>query len=102
MTKQATNSIGSFIPYFILTGALILLLAATGQAQEGSTPNRGFNPGGSYALGDFETVNTTNGNLMIHLSLAKLPPGRAGLSAALTLLYNSKLYDTQIAYQQDP
>jgi len=69
----------------------LLLLASIAVAQE-SAPKRGFQPGNSYALGDIETINTTNGNLMIHFPLASLPVGRGGLTAGINLIYNSKLY----------
>ena len=65
----------------VLCGASLFLVltlhaAAVGQ---GSTPDRGFHPGGSYALSDIETINTSNGNLMLNLALGKLAPGRGGL-----------------------
>jgi hypothetical protein len=73
--------------------ALLLCCAATAGAQS-KTTDRGFQPGGSYAIGDIETINTTNGNLMFRLPLAKLPAGRGGLSAGINLLYNSKIYES--------
>ncbi len=77
---------------------LSLYVAALGQ---GSTPQRGFQPGGSYALSDIETISTTSGNLSLHLPLGKLPAGRGGLSGQLNLHYDSKLYDSQSQYYQD-
>jgi hypothetical protein len=62
-------------------------------AQE-KAPERGFRPAGSYSISDIETISTTSGNLMLKVPLASLPPGRGGLSASLSLLYNSKLYDS--------
>ena len=52
-------------------------------------------------MGDIETVSTTNGNMMIHLPLAALPAGRGGLAAKLNLIYNSKLWDSQVAWGID-
>jgi len=49
-----------------------------------------------------ETISTKNGNLMMHLPLVSLPPGRGGLSGKIGLFYNSKLweaYSTQIPDQ---
>jgi hypothetical protein len=73
---------------------VICLIASVGVAQDGSN-KRGFAPGNSFSVGDIETINTTNGNLMLRFPLTTLPAGRNGLSAGLTLYYNSKLYDTE-------
>jgi hypothetical protein len=62
------------------------------------TNKRGFHPGNSYALGDFETINTTNGNLMLKFPLGGLPAGRNGLSASIYLNYHSKLLDSETKY----
>jgi hypothetical protein len=79
---------------------LILILCSVSLAQ-GSTPQRGFQPGGSYALSDIETINTINGNLSLHLPLGRLPAGRGGLSGQLSLHYDSKLYDSKTQWYQD-
>ena len=84
----------------LLTTAFILILPVLVVGQ-GSTPARGFQPGGSYALSDIETINTTNGNLILNLTLGKLAPGRGGLSGQLSLHYDSKLYDSRTQYYQD-
>src|SRR5258708_28394192 len=69
-------------------------------AQE-NAPKRGFQAGGSFALSDIESINTTNGNMMMHFPLASLPVGRGGLSAAINLTYNSKLYNSNTTWHQD-
>jgi len=79
---------------------LILTLHSTALGQ-GSTPQRGYQPGGSYALSDIETINTTNGNLMLNLPLGRLAPGRGGFSGQLNLHYDSKLYDSKTQWYQD-
>ena len=43
---------------------LVLLFTSSALAQDASN-KRGFQPGNSFAIGDFETINTTNGNLML-------------------------------------
>jgi RHS repeat-associated protein len=73
---------------------------STTLGQEASN-KRGFQPGHSYALGDIETINTTNGNVMLHFPLASLPTGHGGLSGAINLVYSSKLYDAETAYFRD-
>jgi RHS repeat-associated protein len=81
--------------------AALLCLTGIVKGQTGDSPKRGFNVGGSYALSDVETINTTNGNMIFNFPLGKLPPGRGGLSASVNLLYNSKLWDTHVEYVPD-
>ena len=68
---------------------LVLLFTSSALAQDASN-KRGFQPGNSFAIGDFETINTTNGNLMLRFPLGALPAGRNGLSAGINLHYNSR------------
>jgi hypothetical protein len=69
-------------------------------AQE-SGPKRGFNPGNSFALSDFESINMSNGNMMMHFPLASLPAGRGGLAGAINLLYNNKYYNSRTSWYED-
>lgn len=63
-------------------------------AQGKEAGQRGFQPTGSYQLSEIETLNTRNGNLLLSVPLASLPPGRAGEPGfRLSLNYNSKLRD---------
>jgi hypothetical protein len=81
----------------LLSVFLVLVFGfSVGLAQE-KNPQRGFQPGNSYALSDIETINTTNGNLMLNFVLGKTAPGRGGLSGSLFLRYNAKLYDSDVA-----
>lgn len=77
--------------FFCITVAIATSSFTLGQEK---APERGFRPSGSYALSDIETISTTSGNMILKVPLASLPPGRGGLSASLSLLYNSKLYDS--------
>lgn len=63
-------------------------------AQEGAS-DVGAKLGSSYSVGEFDTVNTSNGNLMMSFPLAKLPAGRGQAAAGIGLYYNSKLYRTR-------
>ncbi|HET6979059.1 MAG TPA: RHS repeat-associated core domain-containing protein [Pyrinomonadaceae bacterium] len=85
----------------LIIAAILIVLLPTLASGQGSTPARGFQPGGSYALSDIESINTTNGNLMFNLALGKLAPGRGGFSGQLNLHYDSKLYDSHTQYYQD-
>jgi hypothetical protein len=80
---------------------ILLLLAAPNYAQEGQSPDRGFRPAGSYAISDIETISMHNGDVMLHLPLASLPPGRGGISAGVGLFYNSKVLDSWILQYHD-
>ena len=76
------------------TALVTCLITSVCLAQDGSN-RRGFNPGNSFSIGDIETINTTNGNLMLHFPLGMLPAGRNGLTAGINVYYNSKLYESQ-------
>jgi RHS repeat-associated protein len=101
MTKAISSSKHLTLFVFFCTGLILILISPTLVVAQGSTPSRGFQPGGSYALSDIETINTSNGNLMLNLGLGKLAPGRGGLSGQLNLHYDSKLYDSHTQYYQD-
>ena len=101
MRKALTYSTGFDVNLLFSTTLLFILLVPTLVVGQGSTPARGFQPGGSYALSDIENINTTNGNLMLNLALGKLGPGRGGLSAQLSLQYDSKLFDSHTQYYED-
>ena len=70
-------------------------LTLFGQASQ-PPAERGFVPGKSYALSDIESINVTNGNLVLQIPLGSLPPGQAGMTADIKLIYNSMLYDLQV------
>ncbi|MGB2750838.1 MAG: RHS repeat-associated core domain-containing protein [Pyrinomonadaceae bacterium] len=80
----------------------MLFCAQTALSDTTTAPDRGFTPGGSYALSDIETIALQSGNLMLNITLASLPPGRGGLSAGLSLRYNSKLWDVSTGEQDYP
>jgi len=80
-----------------LISLITLLWTGESLAQDASN-RRGFQPGNSFAIGDFETINTTNGNLMLRFPLGGLPAGRNGLTAGINLFYNSKLLDSETQY----
>ncbi len=57
-------------------------------------------PAGTYSVSEVETVNPVNGNVMLRIPLVSLPPGRAGMSVGVNLLYNSLLYDIEPRWEQ--
>jgi RHS repeat-associated protein len=60
-------------------------------------PKRGVIPTGAYALSDIETVDMQSGNVLYRIPVTSLPPGRAGWTAGLSLIYNSQAYDLSFA-----
>jgi RHS repeat-associated protein len=96
MKTRKTISVGNHISPLALVCnlALIMCSALAGFAQdETPNPQRGFYPGGSFAISDIESINTVNGNLILNIPIAALPPGRNGLTGKVSLAYNSKLWD---------
>ncbi|HYE75425.1 MAG TPA: hypothetical protein VEF04_18920, partial [Blastocatellia bacterium] len=64
---------------------------------------RGFHPGKSYALSDIESISMSSGNMSLNIPLASLPAGRGSApGSTLTLLYNSKLFDSYPEIYSDP
>lgn len=80
----------AFIYCFLFFGAFNSIIGQ-GQPQAGE---RGFNPGRSYAVSDIETIGLYSGNVMFNMPLGSLPTGRGGISGAIGLNYNSKIWDT--------
>ena len=74
----------------------LFLLVFSGFAQDAPNPARGLQTGASYSVSDIETVNMTNGNLMINIPLASLAKGRGSVGNSISLMYNSKLYDNKV------
>ncbi|MFL6198334.1 MAG: hypothetical protein ACJ76J_04085, partial [Thermoanaerobaculia bacterium] len=74
----------------ILTLALLpaRLLADTFPSQE-----RGFQAEKAFHVGDFDTVNLFNGNLVLTIPIGGSYPVGGGLSYGLTLTYNSNAWD---------
>lgn len=73
---------------------LILTFTIPLFAQEGES-GVGSKLGSSYSIGEFDTVNMTNGNLMMKFPLGQLPQGRGQASAGMFLYYNSKIFRTR-------
>ena len=74
MTKSRATS--SFLLRACAALCLLLAYAFTVGAQN-TSPQRGFNPGGSYAISDIETISTSGGNLGLSIPLGDCPPGEA-------------------------
>ena len=84
--------------FTVLIGLIFGLISQTVFAQYEPPANvrRGIANGASFSTSDIETINLTNGNLMLNIPLAGLPKGRGDISQSLNLRYNSKLMETWI------
>lgn len=76
--------------------AVLLLLCSLqlGTSAQDRSPSRGVQFANSYASNGFDSVNVSNGNVVINLPIASLPAGR-GPGFTVTLQYNSKLWDSR-------
>ena len=82
---------------WIATLALAALLPATAHAAlEEANVARGFAPEKSFQVGEIDHVNLFNGNLVLTLPLGLGAPAGPSSSFALTLVYNSKLWDAGV------
>jgi RHS repeat-associated protein len=95
-SQQLPSSKTVFFSRVCMVVSLLTLLPLTSIVSNGQDGQRtrGFYPGASYAVSDIDTINTENGNLMLSIPTASLPPGRGGLSAGIGLFYDSKIFDT--------
>lgn len=91
--KRTTRT--SRFPQAIFTVFAAFLIACICLSEGQAQSQRGVQPTGSYELSDIETINTVSGNMSYRIPLASLPPGRSGLSAGISLVYNSKLYESE-------
>src|SRR6266849_1811706 len=80
-------------------GALIFVLVAAsltwGQVD---TPDRGFRPFGSYQLSDIDSVNLTNGNLILHIPIVSYPQRGDLPPLSLSLRYNNPSWSVKFHY----
>lgn len=77
---------------------LLLLIAPALFAQDHPNDARGFAPEKAFHVGDFDTINAFNGNLIVTLPLGPTYPVKADLAYGLTLVYNSKVWDIEDPY----
>jgi RHS repeat-associated protein len=64
-------------------------------AQQHPNLERGFAPEKLYQLGDIDSVNVLNGNVTVAIPIGMAYSGGGGLTYALTLTYNSKVWDIE-------
>lgn len=80
-----------------LFATLTLPLAAqtqlTAPNPQSTAPNSGLFPGGGYSVNNIESINGVTGTMALNIPIAHLPPGPAGDSTGVNLVYNSTLFD---------
>jgi hypothetical protein len=74
--------------------AAMAAMPAMGEQENVYRPARGFQPAGSYAVSQLESVNNVTGGITLRIPLAKVA-GRNGSGLSLDLVYNSALYNLQ-------
>lgn len=87
--KVLVRALQLFTVFALLAGDLAL-------CQSDPTFELGTLPGRSFQVGQFDTVNTMNGNLMLHIPLVSLPQlGRQSLSFSLHFNSAAGFFDYQ-------
>lgn len=81
---------------YVIIAFFVIVNANIYAQDQPNDPGRGTQPGASYSISDIENINLTNGNLMLNIPLVGLPKGRGQVGNSISLVYNSKLYDTEI------
>jgi RHS repeat-associated protein len=79
----------------LLPSIAVLLCCGPLAADPFPTQERGFQAEKAFHLGDFDTVNLFNGNLVLTLPIGGTYPVGGNLSYGLTLVYNSNVWDFQ-------
>jgi RHS repeat-associated protein len=89
-------------PNYLLFAATVLLAVSSIAFGQERQPSRGLQFGNSYATNGIDSVNVSNGNVVVNLPVASLPAGR-GTSPGftVTLQYNSKLWDSRQLFFTD-
>ena len=77
----------------LAVAGVLVLAAGTMLGQQAPGLEKGFSADKLYQFGDLDSVNTFNGNLTFRLPIGPTYPVNGGTSYALTLTYNSKVWD---------
>src|SRR5437870_13305886 len=77
-----------------ITTVLLLLLSTIGAfaAEVEPKDEKGFTPDRAYHIGDIDSVNVFNGNLVITLPVGSTYPVGGKFSYGMTLSYNSSVW----------
>lgn len=81
------------ITRFAAALALVLFLVAPAAAQYDNVKDRGFNADIAYQLGEFDAVNTLNGNLTLTIPLGPVYKTNGPLEYSFKAVYNSQFWD---------
>jgi|CXWL01.1.fsa_nt_gi RHS repeat-associated protein len=97
--KKHRSKIGILKNIFIF--AVVAIFGTNYVNGQENNPAVGAKLGHAYSAGQFDTVDTTNGSLMVRFPLGNLPAGRGAATAGVSLNYNSKLYRSRIEKVRD-
>jgi len=83
-----------------ITGAILftLIAASLSWGQMPDIPDKGFRPFGSYQLSDIDSVNLTNGNLILHIPIVSYPQRGNVPPLSLSLRYNNPRWSVKFRY----
>jgi YD repeat-containing protein len=86
----------SLFPVFLLVGLIGAPAALLAQSDPDPviTPARGFYPAHSYSISDIESIDAATGALSLRIPITELPPGPAGFTSGLSLVYNNKYWES--------
>lgn len=87
-------------PRALVVCALLCCVPVPGRPQDSvrTVPERGIRPTGTYDISEIETIDVVSRNVHLNIPLASLPAGRAGMTAGISLAYNSSLYEATQTY----
>src|SRR5713101_5169669 len=83
-----------------ITGALLLTLTVVSLSwgQMPDIPDKGFRPFGSYQLSDIDSVNLTNGNLVLHIPIVSYPQRGDVPPLSLSVRFNNPRWLEKFVY----
>src|SRR5579859_2944940 len=84
-----------------IAGAVLLTLvvASLSWGQMPDIPDKGFRPFGSYQLSDIDSVNLTNGNLIVHVPIVSYPQRGNMPPLSLSVRYNNPRWAIKFQYK---
>src|ERR1700756_3000120 len=80
--------------FILLLAAALLLVPLAAPAQVHPNLEKGFAPDKMYEFHDVDYVNLFNGNLSLTIPIGGATPVSDHLALSMTLVYNSKIWDT--------
>jgi RHS repeat-associated protein len=83
--------------YTIILSLILFLFAGFGGAQQHPNKDNGFSAEKAFHVGDIDSINAFNGNLVVTIPIGLRYGTGGGFSYGLTLVYNSNLWEADLA-----